>query len=36
VRPTPAVLADALDPSLATAADRLAIATAVVALLPAN
>ena len=36
VRPTPAVLADALDPSLATAADRLAIATAVVALLPAQ
>ena len=36
VRPTPAVLADALDPSLATAADRLAIATAVVALLPAR
>jgi cyclohexadienyl dehydratase len=36
VRPTPAVLADALDPSLATPADRLAIATAVVALLPAK
>ena len=36
VRPTPAVLADALDPSLATAADRLAIAKAVVALLPAQ
>jgi hypothetical protein len=36
VRPTPAVLADSLDPSLATAADRRAIATAVVALLPAQ
>jgi cyclohexadienyl dehydratase len=33
VRPTPAVLADALDPSLASADDRLAIASAVVALL---
>ena len=36
VRPTAAVLADALDPSLASKADRLAIATAVVALLPAK
>jgi cyclohexadienyl dehydratase len=36
VRPTAAVLADALDPSLASRADRLAIATAVVALLPAK
>ena len=36
VRPTAAVLADALDPSLASNADRLAIASAVVALLPAK
>jgi len=35
-RPTAAVLADALDASLAPAADRLAIAEAVVALLPAE
>ena len=33
-RPTPAVLADALDASLASADDRLAIAAAVAALLP--
>jgi chorismate mutase-like protein len=33
VRPTAAVLADALDPSLASADDRFAIASAVVALL---
>jgi chorismate mutase len=36
VRPTAAVLADALDASLAPEADRLAIAEAVVALLPAE
>jgi hypothetical protein len=36
VRPTAALLADALDASLAPAADRLAIADAVVALLPAE
>jgi cyclohexadienyl dehydratase len=36
VRFAPAVLADALDPSLATPKDHLAIATAVVALLPAH
>lgn len=36
VRPTAAVVADALDPSLATADDRLAIANAVLALLPAE
>ena len=35
-RPTPAVLADALDASLASAEDRLAIATAVASLLPAE
>jgi cyclohexadienyl dehydratase len=33
-RPTPAVIADAIDATLAPAADRLAIATAVAALLP--
>jgi cyclohexadienyl dehydratase len=36
VRPTPAVIADALDASLAPPDDRLAIATAVAALLPGN
>src|SRR5689334_12680699 len=36
VRPTAAVLADALDPSLASSDDRLAIAAAVLALLPAE
>ena len=35
-QPTPAVLADALDASLASPEDRLAIASAVVALLPSE